>query len=315
MSKTLAKLAKDGAVFLTARCAASMLQMLPWRRGRELAGWCGEMFYLLDRPERKQRAAENLRRAFPGMTPAESCTLLRRVYSHAAQGLLDALHFTRLVGRRPDADLFEFEGFERLAHLPEKPGIVFATAHFGSWEVAGTALPCGGFPIWSMMRGFRNVFADTYIRNVRRSTGAKMLEKHGALRHIIRLLRRGEHVALLIDQDARRHGIFVQFFGRPASTTPAPASLALRTGAPVAFGYARRIGPERFRVVLDDVIQPNPDADTDQEVLRITQRLTSDLERLVRESPADWLWMHRRWKTTPAARAARRKSISVPPST
>jgi len=313
MSKTLVKLAKDGAVFLTARCAASMLQMLPWRRGREVAGWCGELFYLLDRPERKSRAAANLRQAFPGMSRAESCAALRQVYSRAAQGLLDSLHFIRLVGRRPDADLFEFVGFERMAELPEKPGIVFATAHVGSWEVAGTALPRGGFPIWSMMRGFRNVFADKYIRDMRRTTGARMLEKHGALRRIIRLMRQGEHVAFLIDQDAGRHGIFVDFFGRPASTTPAPASLALRTGATIVFGCARRIGPERFRIVLDDLIQPNPNADTDEEIRRIMQRLTSDLERIVRQSPTDWLWLHRRWKTTPAARAARQGATDAAP--
>jgi len=306
MSKTLVKMVKDGAVFATARCAMSMLQMLPWRRGREMAGWCGDLFYLLDRPERKRLAAANLRKAFPGMTGPASRALLRQVYSGAAQGLLDALQFIRLAGRRPDADLFEFEGFEPLEKLRGESGIVFATAHFGAWEVAGAALPRGGYPVWSMMRGFRNTFADKHIRDMRRATGARMLEKHGALRHIIRLLRQGEHVALLIDQDARRHGIFVEFFGRPACTTPAPASLALRTGAPIAFGYARRIGPERFRIVIDDVIVPNQDADTQQEILRITQRLTSDLERLVREHPTEWLWLHRRWKTKPGRYVKRR---------
>jgi len=306
MSQKLVKTLKDGAVFAAARCAMSMLQMLPWRRGREMAGWCGDLFYLLDRPERKRLASANLCKAFPGMTQSESRTVLRQVYSGAAQGVLDSLHFIRLVGRRPDADLFEFEGFERLENLPRTTGIVFAAAHFGAWEVAGTALPRGGYPMWSMMRGFRNMFADRHIREMRRTTGAHMLEKHGALRHIIRLLRGGEHVALLIDQDARRHGIFVEFFGRPACTTPAPASLALRTGAPIAFGYAHRIGRERFRIVLDDLIQPNQDADKDEEILRITQRLTADLERLVRKHPAEWLWMHRRWKTTPGMYAKRR---------
>jgi KDO2-lipid IV(A) lauroyltransferase len=114
------------------------------------------------------------------------------------------------------------------------------------------------------------------------------------------LLKRGQNVGLLVDQDARKTGVFVDFFGRPASTTPTPARLAIYTGAPIAFVYARQVGrASRFRIVLADLIEPQQQGDPDAEVRRITQRLTSDLEREIRNAPEEWLWLHHRWKTYP----------------
>jgi KDO2-lipid IV(A) lauroyltransferase len=107
-------------------------------------------------------------------------------------------------------------------------------------------------------------------------------------------------VALLIDQDARREGIFVDFMGSPASTHTSVARLSLATGSPIAFVYSV---PEprglRFRVEITDVVRPRPDADEDTEIFRMTQRLTSDLERVIRKYPEHWLWTQKRWKTYP----------------
>ncbi|MHC5034914.1 MAG: lysophospholipid acyltransferase family protein, partial [Planctomycetota bacterium] len=122
----------------------------------------------------------------------------------------------------------------------------------------------------------------------------------GALRHIIRLLRRGESVGFLIDQDVRRDGIFVDFFGKPASTTPMPAKLAIRTGAPLVFVYARRVaGKNRFRLVLQEIFLPRHEDPAEVEIRNLTQQITSELEGTIRQAPEEWLWLHRRWKTYP----------------
>jgi KDO2-lipid IV(A) lauroyltransferase len=185
--------------------------------------------------------------------------------------------------------------------------VVFVTGHFGCWEVLGLSASALGLPVWTLGRMFDNVFAQRYVQQLREAAGQRMLPKEGVFRHMVRLVQNRRNVALLIDQDVRRHGIFVDFFGRPASTTPAAARIAVRTGAPVAFVYARRIpGRNRFRVVIADVVWPRRDSARSAEVKRITQRVTGDLEEVVRRWPEEWLWLHRRWETYPGKYRRRR---------
>ena len=291
--------ARQWLVAVMARCVLGVLGALPPRAAALLAGWGSAAGYLFDRRERKRRSLDNLMRAFPEMGRQEARRTLRAVYRHFARALVDGLRFARVAQRFPVGQLLETEGMERLEGLGEKTGMLFVTGHFGHWEVLGSALPLLGYPTWSMMRGFRNPFVDRYVRRMREATGQRLLDKHGALRQTIRLLRGGEHVGFLIDQDARKHGVFVDYFGRPAKTADSPARIALRTGAPLVFLYVRAAPGGGFRLTVADVIRPRPDADADEETLRITQALTSDLEAVVRQHPEEWLWLHRRWKTYP----------------
>jgi len=287
-------------LYACSRCIVAVLLALPWGAGRAAAGFVGDLAYLFDSRERRDEALANLQRAFPGRGKAWSRKVLRGVYRHMAVSVVDSLHFVRRARRRDPAELFEVIGFEKLRAVGDGRGVIFVTGHFGHWEVLGAASAFLGYPVWSMGRRLRNVYLDAYVQKMRQSTGQRILDKDGGLRSIIRLLRRGENVAILIDQDMRRDGIFVDFFGRPASTTAAPARLSMRTGAPVAFVYARLLPAQRrFRIVLKDVIPARTTGDSSANVRDVTQQLTSHLEELVRQSPEEWLWLHRRWKTFP----------------
>jgi len=286
--------------YAAVRSLVSALTILPWRTGRRVAGAIGSLYYVVDRRRRRRNAMANLRDAFPDACGEELEQLLKNVYRHLGATVLDGFYFARFIGKWAEDRLFETRGFEKLNGVPNGTGVIFVTGHLGQWEVLGAAASLVGYPVWSVGRVFDNVYLDQYLRKLRGITGQHMLPKHGFLRHMIRLVERGDNVALLIDQDARRHGQFVEFFGRPASTTTAAARIAIRTGAPVAFVYGRRIGEQnRFSIVLDDVVWPEKVGDRDAEVHRITQRLTTDLERVVRRHPEEWLWLHRRWKTYP----------------
>ncbi len=296
----------DWLAYAVARLAFGALEMLPWNTGRSVARSLGHVAYLLDRGSRKATAVANLQRAFPAMSRSEAKRVLRRVYSNFLGAILDGLQVRRFIGHWPLDRLVEVKGMDKLDGLPEKTGVVFVTGHFGCWEVLGLCGSALGGTLWTVARMFDNVFAQRHVQRLRESAGQRMLPKEGAFRHMVRLVREGRNVALLMDQDVRRHGVFVDFFGRPASTTPAAARIALRTGAPVAFVYARQVpGRNRFRVVLKDVVWPRPGADRRKEVRRITQRITGDLEEVVREAPDEWLWLHRRWKTYPGKYAGR----------
>ena len=278
----------------------ALFQALPWGVARRLAHAMAWGTWALDKGSRKREAVENLLRAFPQMRANEARRTVRRVYYHLADTVLDWLKLARLVGRGGGKDLFEFVGFEKVQEAARGKGIVFVTGHFGHWEALGIATPLAGYRIWTVGRSFDNELLDRYINRLRSVTGQQIVSSHGATRQVFRVLAEGTNVGVLIDQDARRHGIFVDYFGRPASTTDVAARLCLRTGSPAVFFYAERIpGQNRFRVVCTDVIEPLPGEERQAEVRRITQRLTSDLEEVVRRTPEQWLWLHRRWKTWP----------------
>jgi KDO2-lipid IV(A) lauroyltransferase len=286
--------------YLGARALLGMIQMLPWgvaRRMGRLGAWWSWTF---DQPARKAMAAENLRLAFPEMDPRQVRRTVRGVYCHLADSIVDWLKLARLADRGRAADLFEIVGFEELQAASRGRGVVFVTGHFGHWEALGIAGGLVGFSSLAVGRSFENELLDDYIGRLRGTTGQRVVSKHGATLQLFRALAEGTNVALLIDQDARHHGIFVDFFGRPASTTDMAGRLCVRTGAPAVFVYAQRIpGRNRFRIVCADIVEARPGEDASSEVHRITQRLTRDLEEVVRQAPEQWLWLHRRWKTWP----------------
>ena len=125
----------------------------------------------------------------------------------------------------------------------------------------------------------------------------EIINKGIATRGIIKSLRENFGIAMLMDQDAGRSGVFVNFFGRPCSTPPGPALFALKTGAAMLF-----VAPVRQQdgTILASFTTIDVDYDkgaTDENVLDITQRCTAMLEEQIRQHPDHWLWMHRRWKT------------------
>ncbi len=302
--------------YIAARVVIGLFQVMPLALGRAIARAWAFGTWAFDKRSRKEEAAENLRRAFPEMSEKDARRTVRRVYYHLADSVLDWLKLARLAGRPGAERLFETVGREKLDALPPGRPIVFVTGHFGDWEALGIAASLMGYPIWAVGRSFANERLDRYINRLRGVTGQHVVSKHGATLQVFRVLAEGTNVALLIDQDARQHGIFVDFFGRPASTTDLAARLSLRSGSPAVFVYACRLpGSFRFRIVCGDLVEPDPDADPAEEVHRITQRLTSDLEEAVRRMPEQWLWLHRRWKTWPGKYPARGGRAAAPQST
>jgi len=286
--------------YIVGRTTAALMLALPWRTARAVARLMGEISYLMDRPVRKKDALANLQRAFPSFDGRQARRTLRGVYRHLSESIIDSLNFVRIARFWGADELLEVVGLEKLKALPRDGGVIFVTGHFGHWEIMGVAAPLVGYPLWSVGRSMSNYYMDGFIKKLRETTGQHILDKKGALLPIIRLLRRGENIAILIDQDARRDGIFVDFLGRPASTTATPARLAIRTGAPLAFVYTRRMGERnRFQVVVKNIIHAQQTNDEDAEARRITQQLNHELEEVVRQAPEEWFWLHRRWKTYP----------------
>lgn len=255
----------------------------------------GRAFYALDRTHRRVALA-NVAAAFPARPAAEHRAIVRGSFAHFGRLLFELLRFSSLS---PEAMLarIEFEGDEvaRQAYGQGK-GVIFYTGHFGYWELNGIAHALRFEPFSVVARTLDNARLNALLERIRRCTGNSVIYRQGTVWRIMRTLRAKHGVAMLIDQHVEgADAVHVEFFLRSASTTPALAALALRTGAPVVPVFALPNGIGRYRMIYEHPVAP-PIADSENAIHEFTQRCTDVLEMYVRRHPDLWLWMHRRWR-------------------
>jgi KDO2-lipid IV(A) lauroyltransferase len=296
----------DYLVYVVVRLVVGVLQALPYRAACTLAECLAALAYHANVRHRNV-ALDNLRHAFPGrFTEDQLHRQVRAVYRHFCTILIDIIHIPRRLhpsNWRKYVALDEPRWVDLL--LGDRP-LLLVTGHFGNWEVGGYVLGLLGFTTHAIARPLDNRFLDDYLRSFRQRTGQGLLAKKGDFDRLEAILAGGGIVATLADQDAGQRGLYVDFFGRPASTHKAVALLALEHGTPlVVLGIVRLPGALRYRILIDDVIDPAEYEGRPDAVRVITQRFTTGLERLVRQAPTQYFWLHRRWKHQPTKRPAK----------
>jgi KDO2-lipid IV(A) lauroyltransferase len=153
------------------------------------------------------------------------------------------------------------------------------------------------------VRSLDNPGLDRRLCAARAVSGNEVVTKHKALGRVMRALREGRGAAIVVDQNVQEQdGIFVEFFGRPAATTTVAAALAVKTGCALVPARTVPLPDGRYRLVYDPPLRVCVTGDRAADIARITQQIASHLEGWIREQPQLWLWLHRRWKTQPAAR-------------
>jgi KDO2-lipid IV(A) lauroyltransferase len=206
------------------------------------------------------------------------------------------------LNRKNISDLVTFEGFEHYEEaLRRGKGVLFITGHFGAWELSCFAHSLYAGPMKFVVREIDNARVESLIEGYRGLSGNQPIEKRHASRDILKALRNNETVGILVDQNTTRdEGIFVDFFGIPAATTTAVATLALRTGAAVIPGFLIwDSDSRRHRLRFEAPVPMIETGDTAHDVLENTQTFNRILEKVIRQYPDQWLWIHRRWKTRP----------------
>jgi Kdo2-lipid IVA lauroyltransferase/acyltransferase len=276
---------------------------LPLPVGLWLGRRFGDAAYVVVR-RRRQLALENLARAYPAL-PRRARTRLAR---HASQHLGMTLFELARVLTRPVDDTLQrirLQGVEHLTAAMAAHGrALLLTAHLGNWELLAAAHRLTGFPLSIVVRPLDAPWLDALADRLRRSTGVELIDKRGALRPVLDALRRGRMIGILMDQNAaRREGVFVDFFGWPASTSRSIALLALRTRTPVVPVFARRDAEGRHTVVFHPALSQPASNGSEAAVVELTARCTAAIERAIRETPEQWLWSHDRWRTRPPGEA------------
>ncbi|TFG91802.1 MAG: lipid A biosynthesis acyltransferase [Syntrophobacterales bacterium] len=255
----------------------------------------------------------NLTRSFPEKDISELTRIAKNSYRHLG---IVAAEFFDIPSLTMDnlAEWFEPEGLEHYVRAYEKDkGILLCTGHFGNWEVMAAACAVIFDPLHIVYRAMDNPVMKGIVDRVRSHTGNKLIPKGGAARRIVRLLDKNASVGILIDQNVSwQEGVFVDFFGRPASTTKGLVALALQTGAPILPAFAFRLKSGRYRVVVGPEVEIVRTGDDDRDILENTQKLTYVLEAHVRRHPEQWFWLHQRWKTKKSQIIERPKKQALP---
>jgi Kdo2-lipid IVA lauroyltransferase/acyltransferase len=305
--------ALDYLVYLAVRALVCVVQALPLRLALGLAGPLAALAYRIDRRHREV-AAENLRCAFPEKSPAEVDRLVRGCYRHFCRLLVEIILLPRkfrMSNWRNHGELVNAAPVTRALIAADRPCLI-VTAHLGNWELAGYALGVLGHRTYAIARVLDNPHLERFLLKFREATGQTIIAKKDDFDRLDGALKAGGKVATLADQDAGPRGVFVDFFGRPASAHKAVALMALEFRATmVVVGTVRRAGAPDDRIgpydiVCEDAIDPDDYRDDPNAIRSITQRYHAALERLIRRHPEQYFWLHRRWKTQPAQRNAKK---------
>lgn len=189
---------------------------------------------------------------------------------------------------------------EFVAARAQGKGVLLVTGHYGNWEVAAAAVAARGVPIEAVVKRQRNRLVDARVEAARQRLGIGTIDMRSAPKRIPRALSEGHAIGIVGDQDARDAGVWVPFFGVPASTYRGPALFALKFGVPVYASVARRLPEGRYRVEGARIPVENT-GDLEADVRRVTGALARHLEQEIRKDPEQYFWFHKRWKTVPPA--------------
>jgi KDO2-lipid IV(A) lauroyltransferase len=267
---------------------------------------------------RYEIARANIRQAFGDRySDREIDGIIRGMWVHLFRMVTEIVQLPRKLRLYNCADTIKFRHRDELvrALCTGRPVIVLS-GHFGNWEMATAALGQFGFPAGVVARDLDNPYLHDWFARWRQATGHRLISKKGGASDMVAFMQNGGCLAMLADQDAGSRGLFVPFFGKPASTFKSIALLALQYRALICVCYSRRLDDDfensrwvKYEVGCEEVIDPDDYNDADA-IRQITERYTLALERAVERSPEQYFWVHRRWKSVPGRRRRRAKKAA-----
>ncbi len=285
------------------RVALGLLTALPLRAAMALAAaGAGVAIRLI--PRLRRIGLINLAIAFPEKSRREHLAILVDSWRNLGRMAGELAHAHRLDATNVQT-VVEIEDPDRWREAAvdlKRQGVLVLTGHFGNWELFAIAHGLLGHPVHLVVRTIKNPLVDRFVTRMRSYGDVRLLRKNQAARGVLRTLRNHELLVLPLDQNAsHRTGVFVDFFGRPASTNAGFARIAHRTGVLVYPAFLVRQGTSpRHRIVILPPLTFASKAKSDGADLEFTQRCTAVVEDMIRKHPDHWLWTHKRWRTRPA---------------
>ncbi len=281
-------------------CFLKILGNLSKARARFLA--VALVKFLYNSLPRLQKTAQiNLEIAFPSMTAADRERLILSMLRNLGWMAVEFARFQRYTKENIE-QIIVLDGHENFleGHRRGK-GVLFLTCHVGAWELSSFAHALYGYPLHYMARHIDNTRVDDLVNSYRCLSGNRPIFKNESARAMLKILKESGTVGILADQNTMPdEAVFVDFFGKPASTTTGIARVALHTNSAVVPGYAvwdANLG--KYRLRFEPAVELTRSGDTEQDVLVNTQRFTRIIEDIIRKYPDQWIWVHGRWKIRP----------------
>lgn len=289
-------------LYLFLRSVVMVIAMFPYSSAPAIARFLGGVIRTIDR-KHVRIATKNLEKSGGVCPPDRIPAFIERVYEHVALGFVEMLMTPRMIERRELLKHVTLKNFERLAEYQKAgKGVILTIGHQGNWEMCGLVVLLEGYPLNVLARPIDNPWIDRYLNRFRTLTGQRVMSRDRALGEMIRVLQRNGLLVIQMDQDARQSGVYVNFFGRPASTHRSPAVLSLKYGSPIVPVNVYREGPHHT-VIASEPLWPDAFRDHPDATKALTQAFSDRFEEFVRQHPEQWFWIHDRWKT--AERVAR----------
>ncbi len=290
----------DWLSYIGLRILISILHLFKIESNLRMACFLGRLLWKYYHRGRT-RALNNLRESFPEKSEEWMWQTGQRSFEQMAMLAIDVLFTPRLVKKNNWRDYSYYKTAEHAKWLmQEGKGFIMIAAHYSNFENMGYLLGLFGFNVYSIARPLDNKFLSKYLYGVRRQAGQKIIDKKGAAEIMDKICSKGATLCFIADQDAGRRGIFVDFFGRKASTYKSIGLLALTNNIPIGVAYSRRVDNRfYFEIGINRIIFPEEWADKDDPLKWVTAEYTKAIEDFIREDPSQYWWLHRRWKHRP----------------
>jgi len=299
MSKPISKRIKNWLIYVLVVIIVRFMRSSSRLTSIKLMHLLGRLAYRLASGER-EKTIRHLSLAFNAeKTDEEIKQLSRRVFLNLATVAADAIRLPRIAENGLD-ELVTAERFEILQDaLSAGNGAILLTGHFGNWELLGAWLAKHGVPLKVVGRTAYDPRLDKMIVDTRNQLGYTNIARGKGTREIVRSLRQGYAIALLVDQDTKVDGRFVKFFGRPAHTATGPVVLAQKFNAPIVPVFIRLKSDLTYHIEFMEPLTLVHTGEAERDLVENIQKCSDIYERMIRKYPEQWVWMHERWKKQP----------------
>jgi len=275
---------------------SKFFQLLGLNLSRRFSFLIAVLFYYII-PIRKKTVLENLHNAFPDYDEKKLKSIAFGSYKSFAIALAEILYIPAMSKEeiKKQVDCINVELIRE--KYEENKGVILLSAHFGNWEFMATSLAAQlNIPISIVIKPQRNPYVTNWMNKARTKWNNEIVPLGISIRQTYQTLKDKKIVAMVADQRGPEESIKIFFFGRNITVLTGPATLSLKTGAPVLYGISVRQDDYSYKSVMTEISNENLPESNEEKIKELSQRHMTYLEGYIRKYPEQWLWMHKRWK-------------------
>lgn len=293
------KQVRNYIIYILIRLLINFLQLWPRQIAIKITRGIGHLSFRLA-SKSKNRIKQQLTKVYGKEKSSEEIKKLTKdVFMHYFTAVADYVRLPIMTTAELNS-LIKVDGIEHLEEAYAKNrGVIMLSAHLGNWELLGIWVPKNGFPAAAIGARIRNPYLEKLVLQFRRQCGLKNIKRGNNTREIIKALKLGQGVGMLIDQSTKVQGEFVNFFGYPAHTATAPYRLAKKYGSPIIPIFIHLHSDYSYHIECFSEIKLHTAGSEHQNMIDTLQDCSDTIENILRKHPEQWSWIHRRWKKQP----------------